>query len=313
MTPVAVGVDLGGTNLRVAVLRDGALAQQHRELVGDERAPEAIAARIARAVEALGVPGAPVGVGFAAMMRTDAAGTVAVSPHFGWREVPLGTLLRAALPGRHIVVANDVNAVTWGELRAGAGRGARELLAVFVGTGIGGGLVCNGQLVVGGSGVAAEIGHVKVAFGPEARPCNCGLRGCVEAYAGGTYLQARARAELAAGATSAATQLAGGPEHVHPGHLDEAARAGDVYALELWREAAGYLGVALANAVTLLDPEQLILGGGVLRRTPLLRELTVTALTQHANPPALADLTISDAALGDDAGIVGAALLALVS
>ena len=324
MTAV-VGIDLGGTNIRLAAWPDAtALASQpvpapaatRREEVGSERAPEALVDRLAGLIDGVldeaGIDstGVPVGVGIAAMLRgTD--GTVANSPHLGWRDVPFGALLRERLGGqRHVRVANDVDAITYGEWRAGAGMGTNDILGVFVGTGIGAGIIAAGRLLSGAFGCAAELGHVKVTTGDDARPCACGLRGCVEAYVGGAYLQRRARAELAGGAHSLAERLAGSVDAVTPGHLDAAALEGDDYALDLYAEVAPLLGVVLANAVTVLDPARLILGGGMLSRTPVLRAHVMAAFDIAVNPPAAAELEVLDAALGDDAGLVGSALLA---
>jgi glucokinase len=324
----AIGIDLGGTNLRAArfagldragdhpELTRAAIrpVAEHRERVGEVRTPEAIVARIGALVEELGRAGgaadAPVGIGFAGMLR-GLDGVVSNSPHMGWREVPFGALLRARLPGRRVVVENDVNAITWGELRLGAARGARDVVAVFVGTGIGAGVVADGVLLRGSTGCAAELGHVKVVWGEGAAPCACGKAGCVEAYLGGEYVQRRARAEHAGGVRSAALALAGSIDALNPGHIDQAAAAGDRWALALWRELAPYLGVTLANAVTTLNPMVLVLGGGVLSRTPTLRGLVMEAFARAVNQPAAQELVVVDAALGDDAGVIGSALLAL--
>jgi glucokinase len=330
---LAIGIDLGGTNFRAALYRGlaaGAAARargeeggwhrvaERREEVGDRRSPASVVERIAAVVRELaldaGLQGpVPVGIGLAGMLAGD-DGMVAISPHLRWRDVPLGALLRAALgAGQAVVVENDVNAVTVGEVSLGAGARARDVLAVFVGTGIGAGAVIDGRLLQGATHCAAELGHTKVAWGEDARECACGLRGCIEAYAGGVYLQRRVRAELRGGARSLATSLAGGAELVNPGHIDSAAARGDDYALDLWAEITPLLAVAIANAVTLLNPTHLILGGGVLLRAPVLREHVVSALEVAVNPPALVGLTIADAALGDEAGTVGAALLANLS
>lgn len=332
---IALGIDLGGTNMRGAVFRglraavaagrgSGDIAEavrpvaERREPVGEERAVGSIVERLhAMATELLaeagcaGVP-VPVGVGFAGMLRGE-TGVVAHSPHLGWRDTPFGDLLRDRLGGGHrVFVENDVNAITWGEFLLGAGRGATDILAVYVGTGIGGGAVCGGRLLRGGSGCAVEIGHTKVVIDDSARVCACGLKGCVEAYAGGIFIQRRIRAELGAGgARSAALALAGTADQLNPGHIDAAAAEGDDYALSLWAEIGPLLGVALANGVTMFNPQRLILGGGVLSRTPILREHVVTALEVAINPPARDTVVVEDAQLGDDAGLVGSALLAL--
>ena len=238
-------------------------------------------------------------------------GAVANSPYYGWHDVEFGALLRARLGERYSVgVYNDVNAICYGEYACGAGAGAGDVLAVFVGTGIGAGVVSSGHLLTGANNTAAELGHTKVMVDADARICACGHRGCVEAYIGGSQLQARARQELAQGAHSEATRLAGCAERVNPGHLDAAAALGDDYALDLYAEVAPLLGLTIANAVTLLNPKRLILGGGMLSRTPVLREHILASFEVAVNPPAHENLEIVDTILGDRAGLVGSALLA---
>jgi glucokinase len=309
---VKIGIDLGGTNLRSAIVDDNAtLRDARRDPVGEPRDPDTIVDKCARIVEELsgGAP-ASVGIGIAAMLR-DRKGTVANSPHLRWRDVPFGTLLAKRLGSRfQLGIYNDVNAIVWGEAVAGAARGCRDVLGVYVGTGIGGGLIVNGQLVEGTSNCAGEIGHAKIRWDDSAAPCACGQRGCIEAYVGGSYIQRRITKELEAGARSSAVKLAGGIEHVNPGHVDMAAADGDEWALGLWTELAPMLAVTLGNAVTVLNPERLVLGGGLLGRAPTFYQLVETTMMVATNAPSLESLTIAQAELGDDAGIVGAAHLA---
>jgi glucokinase len=313
---VIIGFDVGGSNLRAASFDNGTVPLlQRRELVGEPRDPEAIVERVAQVVEQLaGTPAVtpvPVGVGIAAMLR-DRRGTVANSPHLRWRDVPFGHMLARRLGPRFTLgVYNDANAIVWGEYVAGAARGCANILGVYVGTGIGGGVIAGGQLVEGASNCAGEIGHAKVRWDDAAAPCACGQRGCIEAYIGGSYLQRRILAELAIGKVrTSATKLAGGFEHVQVSHVDMAAADGDDWALALWSELAPMLAVALGNAIAVLNPERLVLGGGVLARCPTLYQLVVTAL-EVAVPSACAEpLTVALAELGDDAGLVGAARLA---
>ncbi len=334
MTSWVVGIDLGGTNLRVAAFADleaqaraaqasglataVAPAASRKRPVGDDRRVDTVIAAIADAIaqvlaDAGAAPDAEiaVGVGLAAMLA-DRRGTVARSPHLDWTDVAFGPALAARLgPRRPLGVYNDVNAIAYGEYGLGAGAGANDILVAFIGTGLGGGLIVDGRLVEGATNCAGELGHVKVVLGPNAAPCACGMRGCVEAYVGGTYVQRRARAELTAGARSTAIALAGGdPGLVHPGHVDQAAAGGDPWASRLWAELAPLLAIALGNAVTVLNPERLILGGGMLGHTPTLRAQVVAALDDVCPPALRRPLRVVDAALGDDAGIVGAALLA---
>ena len=310
---VHIGIDLGGSNFRIAAFDEGGITplRVHKEAVGEPRDPRSIVERIAAGVEGLaGGDTGSVGVGIAAMLR-DRQGTVANSPHLRWRDVAFGQLLASRLGGRFAVgVYNDVNAIVWGEAVGGAAKGCRDVLGVYVGTGIGGGLIVNGQLVEGATNCAGEIGHAKVRWDDEALPCACGQRGCVEAYVGGSYVAARIARELAAGTKTRAIELAGGVDKVTPSHVDQAAAAGDDWALDLWSELAPLLAVTLGNAIAVLNPERLILGGGLLGRTPTLYELVVTA-TLVATPVACAEpLSIVPAVLGDDAGLVGSANLA---
>lgn len=320
MKQAAIGIDLGGTNLRAAVFADlpnsATPVLVHKETVGTIRTPEGIATRLGALIPELlrraetGGLRIPVGIGFAGML-SGLEGHVAKSPNFGWRDVPLGAMLREKLGERyHVGIYNDVNAITYGEFRLGAGRGARDILTVFVGTGIGSGAVCGGQLLQGFNNAAMELGHTKVVIDEDAATCTCGLKGCVEAYIGGRKLQERAHRDLDTWASSSAVALAGDIHSVHPGHLDEAAAAGDDYALELYSEVSPMLGLAMANAVTLLNPERLITGGGVFSRTPVLRDHVLAAFEAAVNPPAREGLQIAEALLGDDGGLVGAALLA---
>lgn len=316
-----VGIDLGGTNLRVAGFAsldatdgDGVPAPIAvvRHALAD-RSVDAVIERIAAAVgevsAALDGKTVPVGIGLAGMLA-DRRGTIANAPNLGWRDVGFGPRLAARLGGRHPVgVYNDVNAIAFGEHGLGAGRGARDLLAVFVGTGVGGGLVVSGALAEGATSCAGELGHVKVAWGPDAAPCGCGARGCVEAYAGGVHLVAQVRAALARGESPGVAALASADD-AHPGHVDRAAAAGDPWAQALWTRTAQLLAVAIGNAITLLNPDRLVLGGGVLSRAPALRARTIEALAAIVPPALLAPVTIVDAALGDDGGLLGAALLA---
>lgn len=318
-----IGVDLGGSNLRIAAFAPNSNHPfvSHRELVGDDRRPEIIAKRLADAIESIrrsagwaDTAEVPVGIGFAGML-SDHRGTVARSPNLDWTHVPFGPMLadklaRGGVGPYRVGVYNDVNAIAWGELTAGAGRGARDLLLVFVGTGVGAGVVSNGALVEGASNCAGEIGHVKVAWGDQAALCACGQRGCVEAYVGGTYVQRRIRAELRAGAKSSVIHMAPSIDDINPGHVDRAASEGDEWALALWDEIAPLLAIAIGNAAAMLNPEMVVLGGGFLGRAPVLYDATVAALTVCTPRPIFDRMTVRPSQLEDDAGLVGAAGLA---
>ncbi len=237
-----------------------------------ERSPtavvEVIAQAAAAALSAAKVDVRGCGVGAAGQIHRD-SGVLAVAPNLGWRNVPLGALLTARL-GRPVRVVNDLAAAAWGELNAGAGRGAQDVYVVFVGSGVGSAIIANGQLVRGAGGVAGELGHTKVI--PGGRRCGCGELGCLEAYAGGHNLIAQARELMAAGRSPVLTGLTGGePARLTPVTLEKAAEAGDAAAKEIHERAGQMLGMAVANMVTVLNPARLILGGGVLMNCAGLR------------------------------------------
>src|SRR5262245_5034261 len=195
-----LGIDLGGTNARAAVVDEQGRILSSLKLSLAARSPTAVVEIIAQAaagaVAALGeVEVRGCGVGAAGQIDRD-TGIIAVAPNLGWRNVPLGTMLTERL-GRPVRVVNDLAAASWGELNAGAGRGAQDVYVVFVGSGVGSSMIANGQLVRGCGGVAGELGHTKVV--PGGRRCGCGELGCLEAYAGGHNLIALARELLASG------------------------------------------------------------------------------------------------------------------
>jgi glucokinase len=312
-----LGVDVGGTNIRAALVdrETGAVrAVEGRALEG--RSPAEVVAAASRAIAAVagrhgGAPFRRIGVGIAGQVLGK-SGVVLNAPNLGWRDVPFGAMLGREL-GVPVRVVNDLSAAAWGESRFGAARGVSDVLVVFVGTGVGSGIVVGGRLHEGARGVAGELGHVKVRPprpGEPARPCGCGSSGCLEAYAGGANLAARVRSEVAAGAPTQILDLVGGDvSRITTAHVEEACAAGDGYARRLWDEVGELLATAVANAVTLLNPERLVLGGGVLRGSPTLREIVESRLPAAASPTAAAELTIAAAARGDEAGVVGAALL----
>jgi glucokinase len=307
-----VGVDLGGTNVRAAVVDEkGQIRVAVRTPLAADRSPEAVVALARETIErALADAQLPlstllgVGVGVAGQLR-GTSGVVANGPNLGWREVPFGRMLSAAL-ARPVRVVNDLEAIAWGEFCYGAARGEKDVLVVCVGTGVGAGLIVDGRLYHGASGVAAELGHVKVRFGGE--PCGCGKRGCLEAYLGGGNLNKRLQRE-AYNWPALLHKTAHDPVAIHPGFVEELVQEGDARARGLWDELAQMLGMVLANAVTTVNPALLVLGGTVLKGCPSLQARTEKVFRELVLEIAGEAVTIKSAALGDDGGILGAAAL----
>jgi glucokinase len=314
---LALGVDLGGTNARAALvdMASGRVVAAHK-LPHAERSPAAVVDFIATAVrEAASQAGVEVaalgaaGVGVAGQCL-GSTGTVLNAPNLGWREVPLGELLAGAL-GARVRIVNDLSAAAWGERRFGAARGVDDAALVFVGSGVGAGLILGARLHEGGRGLAGELGHIKVApRGTTPRQCGCGEWGCLEAYAGGMNLAARLREEVAEGKAGAVLAAAGGdPARLSASAVEAAYQGGDRYARDLWSEVGELIGTACANLVTVLNPLRLVLGGGVLLGCAHLERIVRATVADRALRAARRDFEVRRAELGDDAGVVGAALL----
>lgn len=292
---LALGVDLGGTNARAAVVEreTGRIVASAKQSWVD-RSPDAVVAETAKLVTELAqqyaVPEGPLGVGFAGMLH---GGVVVNAPNLGWRDVNFGALLSAATK-REVRLVNDLSAAAWGELKAGCARGQRDTFTVFVGTGVGSAIITNGVLLTGATQVAAEFGHIKVQ--PDGgRRCGCGQDGCLEAYAGGAKL---AEWMKEVGMSGTATEL------------ETMALGGDPVAQRLYEFVAAQLSLAIANQVSVLNPAVLVLGGGVLMRCPGLVERIRQVVKARATVASASELRIELASLGDDSGLIGAALLA---
>jgi glucokinase len=261
-----LGIDLGGTNARAAVVdAEGRIVASAKSLLQD-RSPSAVVDAVASAAaSALAQAGdlsvAACGVGVAAMLNPEGT-VVLVAPNLGWRDVPFAEMLSKKL-ARSVKLINDLSVAAWGELKAGAGRGIRDLFVCFVGSGVGSAIIVDGRLLVGAWGAAAEFGHIKVQ--PGGRLCGCGERGCLEAYAGGHNLIAQMREVVEGGRSARMLEMAGGKlEGLHPGLLEQAALEKDPAAVEIYERAAGHLSLSIANQLTVLNPGGLIIGGGVL-------------------------------------------------
>lgn len=302
-----VGIDLGGT--KIAGLRmegDGTvLAREETPTPSDS---EAILAELVRLTGTLaaGEAGA-VGVGAAGMVEFD-AGALRFAPNLPLRDVPIRAVVEQG-SGLPCVVDNDANAAGWGEYRFGAARGHDHFLLVTVGTGIGGAIVKDGRLYRGAHGFAGEIGHFIVEpGGPE---CGCGNRGCWEQVASGKALDRLAKAAAERDPDGAIARIAGG-DRVTGRHASEAARAGDEVARGVLDEVGRRLGEGIAGLVNVLDPELVVVGGGVVREGDLLLEPARRAFRETVEAAdRRPEVPIVTAELGNDAGAMGAAALAL--
>jgi glucokinase len=316
--PLLLGVDLGGTKILAVVAdRTGRILGEAKHPTLGKQGPDAVINRIAEAArQAMGRASADwanlqaVGVGAPGPVDP-VSGTVYHAPNLpGWDEVALGPRLGEML-GVPVYVENDVNAGTYGEFALGAGRGVQNMVGIFVGTGVGGGLILDGALHQGFRGAAGEIGHmVLLADGPV---CGCGRRGCLEALASRVAISRDIWAGIHAGRESTIPAFVKGRQRrITSGALKKALAAGDELVAEVMGRAQWYLGLHAATLINVLDPEMLVYGGGVVEALgdAFLAPIRTVA-RQYAIQQRDADrVQIVPAQLGDYAGVLGVALLA---
>lgn len=300
----AIGIDVGGTKLlAVAVAHDGTV-RDRRRLETPRADADALVARIAGVARELGAD-LPVGIGIAGIVSRD--GTLRYGPNVELRDVPLRARVETEIDVP-VAVDNDATVALVGELATGAARDHDDVVLLTLGTGVGGAVAVRGELVTGGNGMAGELGHVPVLDG--GRLCPCGNRGCLEAYASGSAIGARARELLAE--SDEATSLREASE-VDGKATTLAALDGDELALRVLREAGYWLGVGITGLVNALDPDIVVVGGGAATLAaqlmiPEAQEVVSARILGAAHRPVP---PIVRAELEDDAGAVGAAMLAL--
>ena len=334
----SIGIDLGGTDIKagwvssVGDISCRVVVPTDVEIGG----PKVVASRIAEAVRQVLVKVETqsshatsseihsevceigVGLGSPGLIIAE-TGVVHFSPNFpGWSDIPLVTYVNAALAKlqpfkkyKPILrgMDNDVNAMTLGELHHGAGVGYNNLVALTLGTGVGGGVVIDGKVYHGSQNTAGELGHTVVE--PDGRYCGCGNQGCLEAYAGAKNIVERVQEKITTGRSTTLATATNAGTTLTPRMIAEAAQAGDELAIEIFAETGRYIGIALTSIAHILNPQIAIIGGGIaeagekLLFEPIRAELSKRAMDIPAQ------MKIVKAHLGNDAGIVGAAMLAL--
>jgi len=311
----AVGVDIGGTKIAVGVVDEHGAILAKTKRKTNPRDPQSIDLAIADAVAELAVNHEFHAVGLAAAGFVSSDRTrVLFAPNISWREYPLAQKVASAI-GRsdmHVVVENDANAAGWAEYAYGSGTDARNMLMLTIGTGLGAAIVADGVMLRGAYGFAAELGHVRVV--PDGEPCGCGQRGCWEQYASGSALTREARRGAAARPDAAAALLAaaGGEVDAITGPLvTELAFTGDEFCVAQLAELGRWIGEGCASLAAVLDPELFVVGGGVIGAGDLLLDPARVAFASHLSAAGhRTTAPIVAAAMGNDAGIVGAAALA---
>jgi len=308
-----IGIDVGGTNVKIALVNEqGSIIYSNSIPTRAEMGYEYTINNMKEAItdllkETKSEPKDIEGMGFGFPGQIDCQkGVVRLAPNIpGWVDVPIAEIMEKefGIPTR---VDNDVRCAALGELNFGAGVGCENLICITVGTGIGSGLIVNGKLVRGASNAAGEIGHIKLDIkgGPL---CGCGDRGCLEAFASGPSIVAMAEEYIKGGKSTKYRELAN-PD-ITPYVVSEAAKLGDPVAKRIFTIMGEYIGIGLTSVVNLLNPEKIIIGGGVAAAGDILMDPIKETIIKRAMPISGAAVQVVPAQLGNTAGVIGASLL----
>lgn len=304
----AVGIDIGGTKIAAALVDESGQILREARVATPMGDGDEIVRAVVTLVEELVAGESVIGVGVAAAGFIDAQqAKVLYAPNLSWRNYPFKAKLEALLP-YEVIIENDANAAGWAEFRFGAGRGTKNMTMLTIGTGVGGAVIADSKMLRGGFGIGGELGHIRVV--PEGRLCGCGAHGCIEQYGSGTALLRAARelADSSEEAGSRLRQLRQEAGELTGEQVYQAILEGDAGALRLLRELGSWLGQTIASISAVLDPELVVIGGGVSSAGELLLEPIREAYL--ANMPARGfrpELQLKIAEFVNDAGVVGAA------
>lgn len=306
---VYVGMDLGGTTIKVGLCSEsGVLLHTYEGPTGVAEGPETVISNMADYVRRV-VEESPysweqlagVGAGVAGFTNVR-DGIIVMAPNIGFKDVPIRAILEERL-GKPVKIDNDANVAALGEAWSGAGAGIENCVCYTLGTGVGGGIIINGRIYQGFSGMAGEIGHIDVVPDLEAIQCGCGKVGCLETVSSATGIIRMAKEAVARGER---TFIADASE-ITAKTVFDAAKAGDEVALRIVKRAAFYLGKSMAAVAAVLNPQSFIIGGGVSKAGDILFDPIRETFAQLAPEPLQKGVQIVPATLGNDAGMIGAA------
>lgn len=316
--PILLGLDIGGTKLAVGLAEpNGTIRAEAREPSRAAEGPDGMISRVIEMARRVVGDGGldleqvvAIGIGCGGPLDPDRGVVLDALNNPGWIDVPLVQRVQGAL-GRPAYLDNDANAAALGEHRFGAGRGIDNMVYLTISTGVGGGVILDGQLRHGADGNAGELGHLSVCY--KGRHCRCGGIGCLEAYASGTNIALRALEAIHAGAcsTELARLAAEDEASVTAEAVVDAVRHGDPLARAVWDETMVLLGAGVASIINAFNPQRIVLGGGVTKAGELLFEPVRRIALQRAMRPLAEVVEIIPAELGDRTGILGAVAVAL--
>jgi glucokinase len=312
-----IGIDLGGTNIKAAMVdtETGEITATRSTPTKAREGHDVVIAEMAKLVDEIITVGGQtkkeiggIGVGLPGLIDLEKGLTVFLTNLPGnWRNVPVRDQL-SKLANLPVSLLNDARSMTLGEWRFGAGQGV-DIACYTLGTGIGGGLVINGRLILGPSGSAGELGHISIDInGPQ---CGCGGRGCIEAFASGPAIAAMGMKAVVQGRDTAIADLAGGDlNRITPELISEAAQSGDPVAIEIYEFAGMIIGAGIANVVTTINPRRVVIGGGVAAAGELILDPIRRSMNERVFLTDTDLIDVVPARLGNNAGLIGAALWA---
>jgi glucokinase len=310
----AIGIDIGGTKIAGALVDDAGAIVRESRVATPVSDPAALVTAVVDLVQELRQGHEVLGVGVAMAGFIDhQQANVIYGTNFGWKNFPLKSEIESKLD-IPVIIENDANAAGWAEYRFGAGQGHQHMVMLTLGTGVGGAIIVDGKMLRGGFGVAGELGHMRVV--PDGIACGCGQHGCIESYASGTALLRTANELVDSGvpAGKRLAELKAQAGKLTGAEVYQALVEGDPGAVQLLNDLAGWLGQAIASLSAILDPEIVVIGGGVSQAGELLLEPVRAAYRKYAPAGGFRpELAIVTAEFVNDAGVVGAADLARVS
>ena len=308
-----IGIDLGGTNIAVGIVSEEGriIAKAETPTLASRPYPELVrdmAGCARKAMEEAGLTDDDIhsiGIGIPGVANKE--GVVIFCTNLGWRNVPIRAEIQQYI-NKPVFIDNDATVAGWAEYQAGVSRGTNSSVFLTLGTGLGSGIVINGKIWAGAHGAGGELGHLVIEV--DGVPCTCGKRGCAERYCSATAIIRMAR-EACADAPNCAIMRAvdGNMDKINAKVVFDAAKEGDSVAMQVFNRFVKYLTIAINNVISFVDPEMIILGGGVSRAGDFLLDAIKSALEEYLFYPTLPRPELRIASLGNDAGIIGAALL----
>ncbi|HOE18639.1 MAG TPA: ROK family protein [Syntrophorhabdaceae bacterium] len=307
-----IGIDIGGTKILAGFIDDsGSVISKRKVPVGRDKRYENVKTAIIDLLnDMLREKGLhrrsikKIGIACAGQIEKGTQ-EILFSPNLKWKNTPLKADMEKYFK-IGVFVENDVNAATYGEWRFGLNSKPKDMIGIYPGTGIGGGIIANGVLCRGFANVGGEVGHI--ILNPFGYRCNCGNYGCFEAYCGGSYIVERVKRVMREGYRGKIWEIARGDlKGLHAGHIEEAWMMGDDLCRRIWAEVIEYMGAGMASLVNLLNPEIIVMGGGVVYGTKYLVDEAKKAMEKRAMKASLEGLSVERGKLGEDAAIIGAA------